>query len=475
MENVFLEVKNLSLSKGGQAVLHEINFTILKGEQWAIIGASGSGKTSLAQALSARVFYSGEVKYFIPQHSIVELVEQQHRFKTLNNTSDFYYQQRYNSSDAENSLKVQDLFNAEALNDERLLTDLHVDVLLHKPLIQLSNGENKRVQLARVILKHPAVVILDNPFIGLDVNGRAALQVLINTISSRGIQVIIVSSPTELPSSITHVAVLQKGRIVFIGRKDEYHESAFKQQQIMHIQAEILDSLKPLSDASFNRAIDMRGVTVTYEGKTVLDNINWTVNRGECWSLSGSNGAGKSTLLSLINGDNPQAYANEIYLFDRRRGSGESIWDIKKNIGYVSPELHLFFDTSSTVFTAVASGLFDTVGLFRSLSTEQESRIQLWLKLLGIESLGPRFLHSVSGGQQRLVMLARALVKNPPLLILDEPCQGLDDQQSEHFRFLIETICEHFGTTLIYVSHYQHDIPSCVQHFIRLDAGMRVQ
>ncbi|HWB93682.1 MAG TPA: ATP-binding cassette domain-containing protein, partial [Puia sp.] len=166
-----------------------------------------------------------------------------------------------------------------------------------------------------------------------------------------------------------------------------------------------------------------------------------------------------------------QAYANEIWLFDRRRGTGESIWDIKKKIGFVSPELHLYFDTAATSYEVIASGLFDTIGLFRQLNEEQHAAVQLWMQLLSLQDLRNRRLIQLSTGQQRMILLARALIKNPPMLILDEPCQGLDDEQTAYFRELITILCETFGTTLIYVSHYQQELPACIDHWLRLEKG----
>src|SRR5688572_9298445 len=159
----------------------------------------------------------------------------------------------------------------------------------------------------------------------------------------------------------------------------------------------------------------MKKVSVQYGDKIILDEVNWKVMKGERWLLSGPNGAGKSTLLSLITADNPKAYANSIFLFGKKRGSGESIWDIKKKIGYVSPELHLYFESSITVFDVIASGLFDTIGLFRMINDEQSQIIKGWIKLLHLEEVTNKLLFNLSLGKQRLVLLARALVKNPPL------------------------------------------------------------
>jgi molybdate transport system ATP-binding protein len=217
----------------------------------------------------------------------------------------------------------------------------------------------------------------------------------------------------------------------------------------------------------------MEKAHVQYGDKIILDNIDWTVKPGECWLLSGPNGAGKSTLLSLITADNPQAYANEIYLFDRKRGSGETIWDIKKRIGYLSPELLLFFENSSSVFDAVASGLFDTIGLFRQVTDQQMQLVYHWLELLGVKSIARKRLNELSQGEQRKALLARALIKNPPLLILDEPCQGLDDETEEDLIGLIDAICRKSNKTLVFVTHYANRRPACIDKFIHLEKGRR--
>ncbi|HZE83259.1 MAG TPA: ATP-binding cassette domain-containing protein, partial [Puia sp.] len=243
----------------------------------------------------------------------------------------------------------------------------------------------------------------------------------------------------------------------------------------LQLDAALLERLWQAEKAGFEIAVKMVDVQIRYGETTILKGIDWEVRNGERWSLAGPNGAGKSTILSLITADNPQAYANKIWLFDRRRGSGESIWDIKQKIGFVSPELHLYFDHGATCNEVIASGLFDTIGLFRRLSPDQEACAHLWMQLLSLGEVRTRRLAQLSTGQQRMVLLARALIKNPPLLILDEPCQGLDEEQTLYFCNLISTLCEAFGTTLIYVSHYQQEIPHCVNRFLRLENGSVVK
>jgi molybdate transport system ATP-binding protein len=478
MAEKFLDIQNVTVKSGAATVLENINFSIQSNEQWAIIGSSASGKTVLAHTLAGKHFYSGQIGYFFPvkknNKSTIVVVEQQHRFKNLSNTRDLYYQQRFNSSDADQTMTVEDELKEYAGEENFIQNEwldvLHIRGLLQKPLIQLSNGENKRTQLAIALLENPQLLILDNPFTGLDAEGRKTLNGIINSISQKGIHVLLIASQHEIPETITHIACLEKGKLIFAGRKTDFHF-----QQPVHpknkLAADILSQLKRQQQNNFTTAINMVNVNVQYGDKKILDNINWEVKKGERWSLSGPNGAGKSTLLSLITADNPQAYANEIYLFDKRRGSGESIWDIKQKIGFVSPELHLYFDYSATCFEVIASGFFDTIGLFRAVTDKQQEKILLWMKLLQLENIRSKRLSQLSVGEQRKTLLARALIKTPPLLILDEPCQGLDDEQTAYFKNLINQICEAFDTTLVYVSHYQHQIPECVNYFLRLENG----
>lgn len=476
----FLTLEGVSVQLAGARLLDHLDWTIYAGEQWALTGPSGSGKTLLAHTLLGRHFYTGTLQTATRR---IAIVEQQHRFRNRPGATELYYQQRFNATDADKTMTVaKELSDAGYLNpDPGLLETLHIQPLLQKPLIQLSNGENKRVQLALAVMEAPELLILDNPFLGLDTEGRATLHTIINTLAGRGIQLLLITNGHELPTIITHVAGLDHGKWSFLGPKSDFHP-AEKPQHATSLDPAILAALRAEAEAeaaetgheAFTFAVKMEHTTIRYGENIILNDIQWQVRKGERWSVSGPNGAGKSTLLSLITADNPQAYANEIWLFDRRRGTGETIWDIKKKIGFVSPELHLYFDTGATAFEVIASGLFDTIGLFRTLSDEQTATVLLWMQLLSLHELRHRRLVQLSTGQQRMVLLARALIKNPPMLILDEPCQGLDDEQTAYFRELVTTLCETFGTTLIYVSHYQQELPSCIDHWLRLEKGVVV-
>lgn len=480
-----LQVKGLGVKMSNRIILDHVSFTISKGDQYAVVGPSGSGKTVLLHAIAGKQFYTGTIEREIKSgdRGRMVLIEQQHHFRNLANTNNFYYQQRFNSSDSEDAITVEEDLQRNipaqeipsgAIEMQAIVSMLHLQPLLQVKLIQLSNGENKRLQIAKALLQHPSLLLLDKPFTGLDAEARETLTHLLQNIINNGIHIVLVTTEQQIPSFITHVLVLHTNGTWMV-----QEPALFKHEVLSVAHADKFAPDERLmtrlsaheKNAAYDFIIKMNNVHVQYNKRVILDEINWEVRSGEKWSLSGPNGAGKSTLLSLVNADNPQAYANDIYLFDRKRGTGETIWQIKKKIGYVSPELHLYFDQSVSCFEVVGSGLFDTIGLFRMLNEEQEKLIISWMTLLNVQHLRSRLLKQLSLSEQRLVLLTRALVKNPPLLILDEPCQGLDDRQVEFFRSMIDWICTRNNKTLIYVSHYPHEIPACVTKFIRLEEG----
>ena len=290
---------------------------------------------------------------------------------------------------------------------------------------------------------------------------------------------ILITSPEEIPASISKVLCLENGEV----KSFEKLETFKKRIELDPIETKsdfVSPNLKKIletepTDTAYESVIEMRNVSIQYGDKIILDKVNWKVMKGERWLLSGPNGAGKSTLLSLITADNPKAYANSFFLFAKKRGSGESIWDIKKKIGFISPELHLYFNQSSTCFETVASGLYDTIGLFRQVSDEDIELVEQWMEFCRLKDLRQKRLYELSVGEQRAVLLTRALVKNPPLLILDEPCQGLDTERKNEFLELINEVCTRGNKTMVFVSHYEKNRPSCISHFIKLENGRVVE
>ena len=411
------------------------------GEPVALVGPNGSGKSRLAQAWASRC----GARYITFRDSYGSYGDR-----------NFFMQQRWNLFTLEGDPPTTGERLAEevasaadpAAARQRLdqLTGLFsLQPLLDKPLVTLSSGELRKFQLTRALLGGPAALSIDNPYIGLDPPTRALLTSLLERLSASTALVLVLSRVSEIPSFITHVIPVENGTF---GEKTE--RQAY------------LDEVLPPA------VIRMRGVTIRYGERVILDHLDWTVRQGEHWALTGANGSGKSTLLSLICADNPMAYACDIELFGRPRGSGESIWDIKRNIGFVSPELHRAFQVDAPALDIVTSGLFDTEGLFIRPTEEQRGKARRWMAAFGIEDLAGRPFLRLSSGEQRLCLVARAFVKDPPLYILDEPLHGLDEAQRLRVKGLLDRYCAAPGKTLLMVTHCPEEYPACIDHSLTL-------
>jgi molybdate transport system ATP-binding protein len=460
-------VQNVSLRLGGSTLLDNISLEIPSGGHLRISGPSGSGKTILTKAIAGQLFHEGKIIFKTGNEPVTPLVlrvEQHYHFTNRAHVQQFYYQQRFNSMDADDAATVKE--ELQQLNTDSTRLDELLDIFgmsnhLDAPLLHLSSGEHKRFQLIKAFLQSPQLLILDEPFTGMDTRSRSLLRNLITECAYQGMQFIIICEETDCPALISNAIHLDHGQLTAIPVHQEEEN------------IQLPDELPALADFH-TTIISMKQARIAYGENVLLENINWEVQNGERWWLKGVNGSGKSTLLGFVTGDHPKAYASDLFLFGKKRGSGESIWDIKSNIGYVSPELQWYFDNSMTTYQAVASGLFDTIGLFRQLDASQHSIVTAWLEKFRLQDLQYKLLSLLSTSQQRLALLARAMVKNPHLLILDEPCQGLDDSQRISFTRLVDKLCEDPNRTLIYVTHYEEELPGCINKKIELMNGTAV-
>ncbi len=493
-----IKLTDITVKKGNTTILTNIILDIKTTENWAIIGENGSGKTTLLQLLAGN---TEGVNGLCERHTGLktELVASSFKTNRLVNKAYQYYQQRYTADGAALAPTVYEVVQNQVkpLNtvDEKSVilppkpyTDaavegwanlLKINHLLHHKIVTLSNGETRRVHLLMALLKQPHILLLDNPFIGLDVDSRHILHTILNHITTTSIQIIIVCAAAEMSECITNAVVLKEGKIAEILRGSQISEKRTviekKHTFPTLLNQDLLTEIKhKLSFNDFEYAVRFRNTTIQYGTEKVVNNVSWDVKKGERWALLGPNGSGKSSLLSLITADNPQGYRNDFDLFDRKRGSGESIWQIKKRIGFVSPELHLYADAHNQVWKIIASGLFDVAALYKSLTVAEAQTVGDYIKLFSLESVKDKLLYQLSSGQQRLVFLARALVKNPPLLVLDEPCQGLDPAHIAYFRDLVNELVVSMDKTLIYVTHYEAEIPACVNQVFRIEKGEKV-
>lgn len=451
-----------------------VNFTMLKGEHIALVGPNGGGKSLLVDILTGRwPLLMNEVRYdFAPSAS--ELVCDNIKYITFRDSygdaeGGYYYQQRWNSQDKEVTPLVKDLL--PRAKDEAMKETLYqlfgMDDLLDKHIVLLSSGELRRFQLVKSLLGNPKVLILDNPFIGLDAATRDLLRGLLKRlVDETYLQVmLLLSRHEEIPDFITHVVPVEN---CICGKKLPLAEFLQGIEACQDEASAVTPSSGTSTQEGTEEVVRLNKVTIRYDERVILKDLDWVVKKGEKWALTGENGSGKSTLLSLVCADNPQSYACDISLFGRKRGSGESIWEIKKRIGYVSPEIHRAYLKNLPAIDIVASGLHDSVGLYVRPRPEEKSVCEEWMQTFGIAGLKDRSFLQLSSGEQRLVLLARAFVKNPDLLILDEPFHGLDDENRRLVKEVVENYSNQQDKTLIMVSHYQEEFPACITHSLHL-------
>lgn len=439
----------------------------------AVVGRNGSGKTQYIEQLRRQVA-SDRLRYIAFSDSYGPAVDKA-----------YYLQLRWNQHDIdpetpnvgtllEKAYRLAGEDTEERRQLQRHLYDLfHMEPLLDKYVITLSSGELRKFQLTKTLFANPSLLIMDNPFIGLDAETRDQLKELLQLLAEKHrLDIILVLSKTDdIPTFVSEVIELRNGKILPpCSREDYYNRQLPIPPHVLTKEKREAILALPYQDNDYHtdEVIKMQQVSIRYGERTILKALDWTVRNGERWALSGQNGSGKSTLLSLVCADNPQSYACDITLFDRPRGSGESIWDIKKHIGYVSPEMHRSYQRDLPAIRIVASGLKDSVGLYVKPNEDEFAICRFWMDIFGLEDKYNRTFMKLSSGEQRLVLLARAFVKDPQLLILDEPLHGLDLVNRRLVKDVIETFCERRNKTMVMVTHYEEELPTIITNKIYL-------
>ncbi|MGC9336266.1 MAG: ATP-binding cassette domain-containing protein [Anaerolineae bacterium] len=469
----------VTLRKGQAHLLPGTSWQIREGEHWVILGPNGSGKSTLARAVRGDVAH---VRGTITRHGPEAAPErigylsfelQEELFQRAERLADsLSFSGRSGPSLTVAQLLGNDVARQQAARG--LIGALGADGLMDRGIRSLSNGEMRKVLIIRALLRRPKILILDEPFAGLDIASRKTVARLIGAAMAQGTQVILVSGRgEEILPAMTHILVIGQGRVLQCGAKEEVLASsrAFPSPGKAPAALGALPQPAPRQSAERNvhPLVAMEDVRIAYGAQVVLDRLNWQVRSGEHWAVVGPNGSGKSSLLGLITGENLQVHANRVRLFGRRRGEGVSLGDLRRRIGVVSPELQLRYRRSVTVREAVLSGFFDSIGLYRRPDHRQQLLAVRWLACIGLSEVADAPFLNLSYGQKRLALVARAMVKSPELLLLDEPCQGLDPANRALVLALMAEIGRRGTTTMIYVTHHPAEMLPCIRRVLRLE------
>lgn len=455
--------------------LKNIDWEVRKGEQWACLGPNGAGKTSLARVLSTQALhFSGTLtnSSVLQDQGVAYVCFEQAqalcaRDKKLDD-SEF----RPDANDPGTS--VRDIILGSSPEPELFAhwcARLGMEHILERGLRFISTGEMRKTLLVKALLSQPALLILDSPLDGLDHASQAQMRAIIDELLVSDITVLMLCRSIEdVPQGVTHVLALDEGEVTACGEREAVLGSP-SVHALMDPPAAALANLpapeaRPYQLPASGPLIEMHDVNVSYGDLDVLRNVHWIFERGAHCNLAGPNGCGKTTLLSLITGDNHKAYGQDITLFGIKRGSGESVWDIKQKYGQLDTQLHLNFARNMKVLEVVVSGFFDSIGLYDDWGDAQRDRAEQWLDALGLARYTRDSFDGLSFGLQRMVLLARAMVKSPIILLLDEPTLGLDGHHRKLILRAIDHIAANSDTQVIFVSHSAGDTPACMTQFL---------
>lgn len=474
-ESPLLDLRNVSLTYRARPVLRGLRWRINRGEQWAVLGPNGAGKTVLASIISGeQTHFSGHCDRsgaLITEGTAYVGFERARSLIARDRKLDV---SEFNPEAGDRGTTVADLLPrpVDAATCDAWIQRLEMTSFLDRGLRYISTGQMRKALLASAILSHPGLLILDSPLDGLDAGSRDILASALEKLLQSDQSVLLLAREMDdIPQHCSHVLVLDSGRIVAAGpRAAVLDDPAVR--QIMRPETLPLRALPPPAARDYALAADsdlirLRGVEVSYGDTRILHDINWTFAAGDHCCISGPNGCGKTTLLGLITGDNHKAYGQDVELFGRRRGSGESVWEIKQKFGQVDTLLQLTFSRGMRVVEVVTSGFFDSVGLFDDWTGSQRDIAQSWLDALGLAPISNEAFDALSFGMQRMVLLARAMVKSPRILVLDEPTLGLDGHHRELLLRALAHIVAASDTQLLFVSHSPGELPACINQHLR--------
>ena len=514
MSRNFITLKNCRIEDSKSVKLENINWTFNTGEAWLVIGANGSGKANFLKALAGELKIIPDSKFADSLYS--NFFEQNIEIVSLEKAASLIEEERQNdeSEFVEGGVDIgrtgriflaeaickRKLKRGEPLPDKALRLETFpqiklcgIEKILDRGLKYMSTGEIRRTLLARSLLSGKKLLILSDPFAGLDAESRKILLEFFNTVANKQLKdddysdfpriILGMERYHEIPAAINNVLEFSENKISFCGSKNDYEKILQNRNQQnektrQKDRQEFENSVEKIKQETFvlhtvqenqkETLVEMNNVNVGWGDNRVLIDLNWKLNQGEHWLIRGPNGSGKTTFLELITGDNMQVFSNDIKLFGKRRGSGETIWDIKRKLGIVSYRLHVEYRMvgSTTLENVIISGFRDSIGLYEAATDVEKDAAKKWLSLGGFENREKESFSSISYGEQRAILILRAAVKCPPILILDEPCHGLDENYRQKILDLIEIIAQSGTTTLLHVTHDPSEVLPCEKNIL---------
>lgn len=482
-----ISLNNAAVTLRGRAALRDISWRLAPGEHWSVLGANGAGKSTFFRLLRgeqrADQRFDGPPPVFwrLDGEEQTSPIGVRERLPLVSAE----LQERYTAK--EWAVSVHDLIltafqdsvylyrppnDAELARTLDILELARLNDLRDRSVTSLSQGQARRAFVARALAPWPKAILLDEVLEGLDADSRREMLELLDRVAATDVQLLFASHrQDEAPASLNRCLILDHGRVAWSGPLDQAPTDWPRDASPPSI-AELWTPVE--SGVQGETLVEFREVEVFVESKRLLADIDWTLRQGERWALTGPNGAGKSTLVKLLAGDLPVAWGGSV----RRFGLPEPapIEAIRRQVGLVSDELQARlapgqgYDQNG--LELVVSGFPGSIGLHAEPEAWQWDRAQAWIEALGLTELTERSIRAMSHGQVRRLLLARALVHGPRLLLLDEPCSGLDAPSRQAFLGALEALAQASPeTTMVYVTHFTEELPQSIDHVLRLEHG----
>lgn len=468
----FISASDITIRLGETFLFPHTSFVLEEGEHVAFLGNNGAGKSTLAKALAGQLpLQTGEIIcHFAKKGEHPYPSTQKHRIAYISFETHQVFLQRHEKEESLQAFStkrikkttINDILLEESKRYKKdslsLVHTLGIAQLLDKSLSSLSNGQMRKVVIAKELIKEPSLIILDEPFEGLDTTARKHITLFIRRLMQEKNRCVIVITHhhADIPAEVTKVFRIGHGAIV--------------QEEQLHHKKKVLpiERSQHLTRKMGNTPIiTMQHVSLSYGKKQIFQDFSWQVRKGENWAIVGENGTGKTSLLTLITGDNMQSYGQDITLFGKKKEK-LSIWDIRAQIGVVSPHMQLSWEENQKGKDIILSGFSDTIGLYKQASEKENEKVQSLAKQLGITPLLTKYFTAMSFGEKRMLLIGRALVKSPSLLILDEVCSGLDETNRKTVLERLEYIGSATQTQLLYVTHRKEELLPCITHMLLL-------
>ena len=499
-----INIQKCRIQNDKEIFIKEFSCQIKATENWLVIGPNGGGKADFLNALSGNLKFiknKDDSILEIPQPNDLELVSLEKAARIIQeereNDESEYLEGGVDIGRTGKVFIAQSLKNTDQINQIENLPEIQlcgIQHILERGLKYMSTGEIRRTLLAKALISKKKLLILSDPFAGIDVESRKILLDFFTQMTNsqvenhQGTQIILCMERwNEIPQTITHVIEFSNKEVSFCGERKDYEiilqkRKAESENQIEKQKQDFEKELNQTLQETFvlqneksdsedeEILVEMKNVNVGWDGRLVLENLNWTLKKHEHWLIRGPNGCGKTTFLELITGDNKQVYSNDIWIFGIKRGSGESIWDIKKRLGIVSYRLHVEYRMIGGISlqNVIISGFRDSIGLYGEATDVEKDAAKKWLKLGGFINRENELFSNLSYGEQRAILILRAAVKCPEILILDEPCHGLDEENRRMILHLLDLIAENKTSTLLHVTHDMNEVLKCEKHILEM-------